>query len=237
LADNGAMTNQALVPAEIAARYEVHEWRNGLAILTAAHPEEWANLLEVLRDFVLLKSDVLKPGGSKGLISQRLDSHFTKLGWIEKAFDTHILVRGNEITVTGEEAEADRVATLFEELLTILQQGQALTTDSVGKTIDMMRDADADARAGVAGSVVASRQPCPSFIAGALPLHGKIGRPRPSSPFAASINDCCSAFIVSLPCAKEDRGHDCWTVWRDHSDLRPILLLEVLDLTSAVTTM
>jgi len=67
LADNGAMTNQALVPAEIAARYEVHEWRNGLAILTAAHPEEWANLLEVLRDFVLLKSDVLKPGGSKGL--------------------------------------------------------------------------------------------------------------------------------------------------------------------------
>ena len=82
------MTNQALVPAEIAARYEVHEWRNGLAILTAAHPEEWANLLEVLRAFVLLKSDVLKPGGSKGLISQRLDSHFTKLGWIEKAFDT-----------------------------------------------------------------------------------------------------------------------------------------------------
>jgi len=96
LADNGAMTNQALVPAEIAARYEVHEWRNGLAILTAAHPEEWANLLEVLRDFVLLKSDVLKPGGSKGLISQRLDSHFTKLGWIEKAFDTRIVVDKSE---------------------------------------------------------------------------------------------------------------------------------------------
>ena len=90
------MTNQALVPAEIAARYEVHEWRNGLAILTAAHPEEWANLLEVLRDFVLLKSDVLKPGGSKGLISQRLDSHFTKLGWIEKAFDTRIVVDKSE---------------------------------------------------------------------------------------------------------------------------------------------
>ena len=96
LADNGAMTNQALVPAEIAARYEVHEWRNGLAILTAAHPEEWTNLLEVLRDFVLLKSDVLKPGGSKGLISQRLDSHFTKLGWIEKAFDTRIVVDKSE---------------------------------------------------------------------------------------------------------------------------------------------
>jgi hypothetical protein len=65
LADNGAMTNQALIPDDIAARYEVHEWRNGLAILAAAHPNEWRDILEVLRDFVLLKSDVLKPGGHK----------------------------------------------------------------------------------------------------------------------------------------------------------------------------
>jgi hypothetical protein len=34
------MTNQLLIPDDIAARYEVHEWRNGLAILTAAHPDE-----------------------------------------------------------------------------------------------------------------------------------------------------------------------------------------------------
>ena len=45
------MTNQALVPADIDDRYEVHEWRNGLAIMTAAHPQEWADLLEVLRAF------------------------------------------------------------------------------------------------------------------------------------------------------------------------------------------
>jgi hypothetical protein len=29
------MTNQALVPGDIEQRYEVHEWRNGLAILPA----------------------------------------------------------------------------------------------------------------------------------------------------------------------------------------------------------
>jgi hypothetical protein len=40
---NRAMTNQAIVPKDIAARYEVHEWRNGLAILSAAHPKEWAD--------------------------------------------------------------------------------------------------------------------------------------------------------------------------------------------------
>jgi len=90
------MTNRAIVPADIDARYEVHEWRNGLAILAAAHPEEWSNILEVLRGFRLLRSDVLKPGGSKGLISSKLDSHFTKLGWNEKKFDTKIVVDTDE---------------------------------------------------------------------------------------------------------------------------------------------
>jgi hypothetical protein len=50
------MTNQALVPADIEQRYEVHEWRNGLAILTAAHPEEWEDIPRVVRGFKLLRS-------------------------------------------------------------------------------------------------------------------------------------------------------------------------------------
>ncbi len=90
------MANHPIVPADIEARFEVHEWRNGLAILAAAHPEEWANILEVLRGFKLLKSDILQPGGSKGLISSKLDSHFTKLGWVEKKFDTKIVVDTDE---------------------------------------------------------------------------------------------------------------------------------------------
>src|SRR5437879_3179548 len=90
------MTNQALVPADIAERYEVREWRSGLAVLTTAHPDEWRDILEVLRGFALLRSDVLKPGGSKGLIALKLDLHFTKLDWIEKAFDTRIIVDKSE---------------------------------------------------------------------------------------------------------------------------------------------
>jgi hypothetical protein len=86
------MANQPIVPGDIETRFEVHEWRNGLAILTAAHPEEWTDIVEVLRGFSLLRSDVLKPGGSKGLISSKLDSHFTRLGWTEKKFDTKIVV-------------------------------------------------------------------------------------------------------------------------------------------------
>jgi phosphate starvation-inducible protein PhoH and related proteins len=58
---------------------------------------------------------------------------------VEAAFDSHILVRGNEITITGEEIEVERVAQLFEELVELLERGQQLTPSSVGKTIDMIQ--------------------------------------------------------------------------------------------------
>jgi Restriction endonuclease BglII len=90
------MTIRSVVPADIASRYEVHEWRNGLAILSAARPDEWKDIVEVLRGFALLKSDILRPGGSKGLIAGKLDSHFTRLGWIEKKFETKIVVDSSE---------------------------------------------------------------------------------------------------------------------------------------------
>ncbi len=93
---NAAMANRSIVPADIAARFEVGEWRNGLAILAAAHAQEWSDILAVLRGFTLTKSDILKPGGSKGLISSKLDSHFTKLGWVEKKFETKIVVDTTE---------------------------------------------------------------------------------------------------------------------------------------------
>jgi hypothetical protein len=86
------MTNQALVPTDISDRYEAHEWRNGLAILTAAHPEEWSDILTVLRGFTLLKSDILKPGGRKSTIADKLDGKFFGLGRTEKGFDTRIVV-------------------------------------------------------------------------------------------------------------------------------------------------
>lgn len=86
------MQNQSLVPEDIAQRYDVREWRNGIAILAAARPAEWADILAVLRGFTLLRSDILKPGGAKSDIAGKLDGHFTRLGWIEKQFDTRIVV-------------------------------------------------------------------------------------------------------------------------------------------------
>jgi len=57
---------------------------------------------------------------------------------IEAAFvDAEILVRGNEITVDG--TDADRVGRLFEELVVLLRQGHRLDAADVGRTIDMVK--------------------------------------------------------------------------------------------------
>ena len=66
---------------------------------------------------------------------------------IEAAFESTVFVRGNEITITGEQTDAERVARLFEELITLLEQGDAITADTVGRSIDIIRgDEDGSAR-------------------------------------------------------------------------------------------
>jgi phosphate starvation-inducible protein PhoH and related proteins len=77
---------------------------------------------------------------------------------IEAAFESTVFVRGNEITITGEQVDADRVARLFEELIVLLDRGDALTADTVGRSIDMVRDDHAARPSVVFGdSVLTSR--------------------------------------------------------------------------------
>ncbi|MFN2611582.1 MAG: PhoH family protein, partial [Actinomycetota bacterium] len=80
---------------------------------------------------------ILVPGDREmvGLLGSR--DELLKL--IEQGFDSQILVRGNEITVTGDVAEAQKVAHLFEELIELLGQGHVLTTEAVGRSIDMVK--------------------------------------------------------------------------------------------------
>ena len=57
---------------------------------------------------------------------------------IEASFpDCDVLVRGNEITIAGDQAAL--VARLFEELIVLLQQGQTLDATSLRRSIDMVR--------------------------------------------------------------------------------------------------
>ena len=69
-----------------------------------------------------------------GLLGER-DEH---LRLIEEEFPgADVFVRGNEITVAG--VDADRVGSLFEELVILLQQGHTLERSALLRTIEMVR--------------------------------------------------------------------------------------------------
>ncbi|HET6794421.1 MAG TPA: PhoH family protein [Acidimicrobiales bacterium] len=79
---------------------------------------------------------ILVPGNHLmvGLLGQRDEL----LRLVEEAFGgTSIHVRGNEITVEGEDAE--RVGKLFEEMVTLLERGQAIDLVNLGRTIEMVK--------------------------------------------------------------------------------------------------
>ena len=86
-----------LIPSELLARYEVHEWKHACAVLSGDFPEQWSDLLAVLDRFRLPRSQVLAPGGGKSPISKWFDREFGKLGWEEKGFQTKIVVDDNEL--------------------------------------------------------------------------------------------------------------------------------------------
>ena len=63
--------------------------------------------------------------------------HLLKL--IEDQFESDIAVRGNEITISGDSAEAQSVSALFNELFGLARSGESLTLDSVDRAIDMLK--------------------------------------------------------------------------------------------------
>ncbi|MHB8262616.1 MAG: PhoH family protein [Acidimicrobiales bacterium] len=88
-------------------------------------------------DESLLHSQVSVPAETP-MISL-LGEHDQLLKVVKRAFpDTRIVARGNEITADGE--SADTVGKLFEELVTILEQGSELDRDEVMRTVDMVNE-------------------------------------------------------------------------------------------------
>ncbi len=79
---------------------------------------------------------ILVPGNH--LMVALLGQRDELLRLIEGAFGgTDIWVRGNEITISGEDAE--RAGQLFEELVLLLEQGHQLDLANVARTIDMVK--------------------------------------------------------------------------------------------------
>ena len=89
------MVTLHLLPASVRDQYECHEWRNGAAILREAHPNEWQDVVDMLDQFKLSKSWIVKAGGNKSKIAKWVDEFLRGRGWAEEGFETAISVDGD----------------------------------------------------------------------------------------------------------------------------------------------
>ena len=99
-----------------------------------------------------IKVNVQVPG-SHSMVSL-LGARDELLKLIEAAFESTVFVRGNEITITGERKDAERVARLFQELISLLDRGSPLTAETVGRSIDMVQDGSGERPSKVFGDAV-----------------------------------------------------------------------------------
>lgn len=77
------------------AKWEVFDWRNGVAILRHVHSSEWRDIVDVLDDFRLRRSDLARKGkGNKSEMAGLLDGGLYSRGWFEKQFATGVTVDG-----------------------------------------------------------------------------------------------------------------------------------------------
>ncbi len=58
---------------------------------------------------------------------------------VEREFTADVHVRGNTVTITGDVAEAALVERLLDELVTMIRTGQGLTSETVERSIGMLR--------------------------------------------------------------------------------------------------
>lgn len=81
-----------LWPQYIRDNYEVHEWRHATAVLHTDFKAEFDDIADILSDFRLLRSHIALGGKNKSKVSESVDKKFYARQWVEKKFDTKIVV-------------------------------------------------------------------------------------------------------------------------------------------------
>lgn len=88
-----------LLPEDIREQYKIFEWNHATAILATDFSQEYQEILQVLRDFRLMRTDILTQGGRKSPIAGKLDTPFYDMGWQEKQFSIHNTIDGAEVFI------------------------------------------------------------------------------------------------------------------------------------------
>lgn len=80
------------IPKDVSDLYEVHDYKHAAAIFSQEFPNEFREIIEVLRDFRFTLDDLKAFGGNKGTIVKRFEDLLRPRGWEERELGAKILV-------------------------------------------------------------------------------------------------------------------------------------------------
>ena len=88
--------------SDVRDKFEIHSYRGAATILAQNFPEQFAQVVKVLKAFEINTDMIRRPGGSKGLIAKYVDGLFAETDWQETRItaDLHVKLlspRGNEV--------------------------------------------------------------------------------------------------------------------------------------------
>lgn len=88
---------QDYIPDDIAARYEVHDYKHAAAILANEFRIEFAELMAALRSFHLTTQDITSSGGNESNIPKIVSGLLRPQGWREEKLHAEMLVDGKPV--------------------------------------------------------------------------------------------------------------------------------------------
>lgn len=80
------------LPKFIRANYLIQEVHHATAVMQSDFSEQWKDLIAVLTNFKLYRTEIEAPGGGRSPIAMRIDRAFQERGWTDHVFQTSIKV-------------------------------------------------------------------------------------------------------------------------------------------------
>lgn len=71
------------IPEDILLKYEIYNYNHAAEILFESFPDEYQDVMEALRNFVVFRNEILMPGGNKSPIPPKIESVLEPRGWQE----------------------------------------------------------------------------------------------------------------------------------------------------------
>lgn len=84
---------QKLIPQDIKELYEIHNYHHAAEVLSMSYAQEFAEILEALRNFRITETNIKESGGNESVIPKKFSELLRPQGWHETRIQGDLLIR------------------------------------------------------------------------------------------------------------------------------------------------